>query len=104
MPPPRSKRQPWRSAHPGECIGAPRQVVWCNGGNWTVSGGQSNATVGGMSAPVPHDLQSVWEYPLFEALFGRRSRRFGRGFAMTEGPFQYTSPHPPLPLSELEEA
>jgi hypothetical protein len=57
-----------------------------------------------MTAPVPHDLQSVWEYPLFEALFGRRSRRFGRGFAMTEGPFQYTSPHPPLPLSELEEA
>src|ERR1051326_274724 len=55
-----------------------------------------------MSAPVPYDLQSVWEYPLFEALFGRRSRRFGRGFAMTEGPFQYTSPHPPLPLSELE--
>ncbi|HEV2956023.1 MAG TPA: hypothetical protein VGX95_07880 [Xanthobacteraceae bacterium] len=57
-----------------------------------------------MSAPVPHDLQSVWEYPLFEALFGRRSRRFGLGFAMSEGPFQYTSPHPPLPLSELEEA
>jgi hypothetical protein len=57
-----------------------------------------------MTASVPHDLQSVWEYPLFEALFGRRSRRFGRGFAMTEGPFQYTSPHPPLPLSKLEEA
>jgi hypothetical protein len=57
-----------------------------------------------MSASVPHDLQSVWEYPLFEALFGRRSRRFGRGFAMSEGPFQYTSPHPPLPLSKREEA
>ncbi len=57
-----------------------------------------------MTAPLPHDLHSVWEYPLFEALFGRRSRRFGRGFAMTEGPFQYTSPHPPLPLSEREEA
>jgi hypothetical protein len=57
-----------------------------------------------MTAPIPHDLQSVWDYPLFEALFGRRSRRFGRGFAMAEGPFQYTSPHPPLPLSELEEA
>jgi hypothetical protein len=57
-----------------------------------------------MTAPVPPDLHSVWEYPLFEALFGRRSRRFGRGFAMTEGPFQYTSPHPPLPLTELEEA
>src|SRR5215471_14194194 len=49
-------------------------------------------------------LQSVWKYPLFEALFGRRSRRFGRGFAMSEGPFQYASPHAPLPLSELEEA
>ncbi|MBV8826657.1 MAG: hypothetical protein JO084_16785 [Bradyrhizobiaceae bacterium] len=57
-----------------------------------------------MTTSIPHDLQSVWEYPLFEALFGRRSRRFGRGFAMTEGPFQYTSPHPPLPLSEIEEA
>src|SRR5262249_34961085 len=80
------------------------QVVWCNGANWTVSEGQSNATIVRMSTPVPHDLQSVWEYPLFEALFGRRSRRFGRGFAMTEGPFQYPSPHPPLALSELEEA
>src|SRR5262249_56727908 len=57
-----------------------------------------------MGAPVPHDLQSVWEYPLFEALFGRDSRRWGRGFPRTEGPFKYTSPHPPLPLSELEEA
>jgi hypothetical protein len=58
-----------------------------------------------MTAPDPNDLlQRVWEYPLFEALFGRRSRRFGRGFAMSEGPFAYASPHPPLPLSELEEA
>ena len=45
-----------------------------------------------MNLPSASDLlQSVWEYPLFEALFGRRSRRFGRGFAMTEGPFQYVS-------------
>jgi hypothetical protein len=58
-----------------------------------------------MTAPGPNNLlQSVWEYPLFDALFGRRSRRFGRGFAMSEGPFAYASPHPPLPLSELEEA
>ena len=24
-------------------------------------------------------LHKIWEYPLFEALFGRRSRRFGLG-------------------------
>ena len=25
-------------------------------------------------------LHKVWDYPLFEALYGRRSRRFGLGF------------------------
>src|SRR5262245_57164899 len=56
-------------------------------------------------APRPQDLlRQVWQYPLFEALYGRRSRRFGLGFAMTEGPFKYTSRHQPLPLSEDEEA
>jgi hypothetical protein len=49
-------------------------------------------------------LDRVWDYPLFEALYGRRSRRFGLGFAMAEGPFAHTSAHPPLPLSEIEEA
>jgi hypothetical protein len=56
-----------------------------------------------MSAP-PDLLRQVWDYPLFEALYGRRSRRFGRGFAMDGGPFAYASEHAPLPLSELEEA
>jgi hypothetical protein len=49
-------------------------------------------------------LNGVWDYPLFEALYGRRSRRFGMGFEINEGPFRYKSAHPPLPLSELEEA
>jgi hypothetical protein len=49
-------------------------------------------------------LQSVWDYPLFEALYGRRSRRFGLGFEMAEGPFAYKSSHAPVPLCELEEA
>jgi hypothetical protein len=56
-----------------------------------------------MSAPQDL-LRQVWDYPLFEALYGRRSRRFGRGFAMDGGPFAYASEHAPLPLSELEEA
>jgi hypothetical protein len=55
------------------------------------------------SAP-PDRLDQVWDYPLFEALYGRRSRRFGRGFAIEDGPFRYRSAHAPVPLSELEEA
>ncbi len=57
-----------------------------------------------MTTPPTDPLQAIWEYPLFEALFGRRSRRFGLGFEATEGPFQYKSRHAPLPLSEHEEA
>lgn len=49
-------------------------------------------------------LDQVWSYSLFEAIYGRRSRRFGLGFEMPEGPFRYKSAHAPVPLSELEEA
>jgi hypothetical protein len=52
----------------------------------------------------PNLLHQVWEYPLFEALYGRRSRRFGLGLAMAEGPFKYRSQRAPLPLSDVEEA
>jgi hypothetical protein len=53
-----------------------------------------------MTAP----LDQAWNYPLFEALYRRRSRRFGLGFEVPEGPFRYQSAHAPVPLSELEEA
>ena len=53
-----------------------------------------------MTAP----LDQAWGYPLFEAIYGRRSRRFGLGFEMPEGPFRYASARSPVPLSELEEA
>ena len=52
------------------------------------------------SAPLDH----AWSHPLFEALYRRRSRRFGLGFEMQEGPFRYKSAHAPVPLTELEEA
>ena len=55
-----------------------------------------------MTASAP--LDEAWNYPLFEALYGRRSRRFGLGFEMQEGPFRYKSAHAPVPLTELEEA
>ena len=49
-------------------------------------------------------LQEALSFPLFEAIYGRRSRRFGLGMEIKEGPNQFTSPHPPEPLTELEEA
>jgi len=54
---------------------------------------------------TPSELPDLaWSYPLFEALYGRRSRRFGLGFEMPEGPFRYKSAQAPVPLSEIEEA
>jgi len=41
---------------------------------------------------------------LFEVLLHRRSRRVGLGMTIPTGPFQYTSPHKPVPLTEAEEA
>ena len=58
-----------------------------------------------MATDVPSDLLgAVWEYPLFDALYGRRTRRFGLGFEMAQGPYRYRSSHAPVPLSDHEEA
>src|ERR1700757_1120681 len=58
-----------------------------------------------MATDVPSDrLRAVWEYPLFDALYGRRTRRFGLGFEMAQGPFEYRSSEAPVPLCEDEEA
>jgi hypothetical protein len=58
-----------------------------------------------MPASSPRSLlHKVWEYPLFEALYGRRSRRFGLGFEMAEGPFKYKSQRAPVALTDIEEA
>jgi hypothetical protein len=41
---------------------------------------------------------------LFEVLLNRRSRRVGLGMSIPAGPFQYSSAHKPVPLTEDEEA
>jgi hypothetical protein len=41
---------------------------------------------------------------LFEVLLNRRSRRVGLGMSIPAGPFQYTSPLKPIPLTDDEEA
>ena len=49
-------------------------------------------------------LKQVLHFPLVDAMFGRRSRRFGYGMSIPDGPLTYTSQHAPLPLSDLERA
>ena len=51
----------------------------------------------------PSGLQDVLEFPLVEALFGRRARRFSLGASIRDGSLAFTSRHDPLPLSELEQ-
>ncbi len=47
-------------------------------------------------------LQELLRFPLTDALFGRRSRRFSLGGEVPDGPLAYKSRYAPLPLSELE--
>jgi hypothetical protein len=49
-------------------------------------------------------LEDLAQFPLMEALIGRRSRRFALGDELPDGPLAYKSKHEPLPLTELERA
>ena len=50
------------------------------------------------------EVEAAWTFPLFEAMMGRRSRRFGFGMELEHGPFTYKSDKEPFPLSEDETA
>ncbi len=47
-------------------------------------------------------LEELAAFPLLEALYGRRSRRFALGSEIPDGPLAYRSKHEPLSLTELE--
>jgi hypothetical protein len=47
-------------------------------------------------------LRELAAFPLVDALFGRRSRRFAVGDELPDGPLAYASQHDPLPLTDLE--
>ncbi|GIP21902.1 hypothetical protein [Paenibacillus sp. J22TS3] len=47
-------------------------------------------------------LEDLLNFPLVDALFGRRSRRFFLGAEIPDGQLAYKSQHEPLPLNELE--
>src|SRR5947207_10859883 len=68
--------------------------------------GSFSSRGGGMSvdqlSPETEALRELSSFPLVEALFGRRSRRFALGDEIPDGPLAYRSRHDPVPLSELE--
>lgn len=50
----------------------------------------------------PSGLKNALDFPLIEALLGRRSRRFALGASISDGPLAFTSRHEPYPLTETE--
>ncbi len=46
---------------------------------------------------------ALLEFPLMQALFGRRARRFGLGMEIPSGPLAFRSSKEPLPLTALEQ-
>lgn len=51
----------------------------------------------------PPGFKDILQFPLFEVLYGRRSRRFFLGASIPDGPLAFTSRHDPFPLTELEQ-
>ncbi len=49
-------------------------------------------------------VQKAWNYPLFDAIFQRRARRFPLGAALPGDLAPFTSTKDPVPLDEIEEA
>ena len=47
-------------------------------------------------------LSELAQFPLLDALYGRRARRISLGSTIPDGPLAYESPHEPVPLSDLE--
>lgn len=47
-------------------------------------------------------IAELSKFPLLQALFGRRSRRFGLGMEIPDGPLAYASKHEPVPLDDVE--
>ncbi|MFC6993917.1 hypothetical protein ACFQH3_20700 [Haladaptatus sp. GCM10025707] len=56
-----------------------------------------------MSIPT-ESLTDLLEYPLLQAIFGRRARRFGLGMEIPSGPLAFESDADPHPLSDLEQS
>lgn len=49
-------------------------------------------------------LENALKYPLFDAIFNRRSRRFGLGMELSNSTLEFKSKYDPIPLTDIEEA
>ncbi len=52
---------------------------------------------------APAGLADAVNFPLIDALHGRRARRFSLGASIPDGPLAFTSQQEPMPLDELEQ-
>ncbi len=50
----------------------------------------------------PPGLETALDFPLIQALHGRRARRFSAGAVIPDGPLAFKSALDPQPLSDLE--
>jgi hypothetical protein len=50
----------------------------------------------------PNPMTDLLDFTLIQAIFGRRSRRFGLGMSIPSGPLAFESSREPLPLTERE--
>jgi len=53
---------------------------------------------------APDGLMNALQYPFFQAVFDRKSRRVGLGMQVESDILDFASDYEPVPLSELEEA
>jgi len=53
---------------------------------------------------MSENFKELVQFPLMQAIFGRRARRFGLGMDIPSGPLKFKSRHEPHPLSELEQS
>jgi len=53
---------------------------------------------------IPEGLNTALNFGFMDAIFTRRSRRFGLGMEIRDGTLKHKSLHKPVPLTELEEA
>ena len=56
-----------------------------------------------MTDKHPPGFEDALNFPLADALFGRRSRRFSLGASIPDGPLAFKSRREPMPLDELEQ-
>lgn len=59
---------------------------------------------GGVLAGAPQGFIDALNYPFFQTIFDRKSRRVGLGMTVESETIPYASPYQAVPMSELEEA